>query len=195
MILELLGMSRAGKTTQKQLLKKELDSEGSDVSMIERPKIPFSKFNSLYHFHNYLVNYFGRELEKNQDRDFVIVDRGAHDRQVLLELDYQDGNLSRREYGALSSDLRRISAKTNLGFLLMVSPEESISRWESQKEKGLDFSHLNKGLPSWDNYRDLKRLHDAYLPLVDNSKIRYVNGKDSVETNLHKILGEIRNAR
>lgn len=193
--LELLGMSRAGKTTQKQMLKEEFSLRGLDAHIIQRPKVPFSKFGSLYCFHDYLADYFGEELDKNVDRDVNIVDRGANDRKILLGLDYCDGNISRQEYRELKSKLDSVSAKTDLCFLFMVSPKESISRWKAQKEAGLDFSYLNDGLPSWDNYQDLKRLHNAYVPLVGGSGVIYIDGTGAIKNNFQRIMEEIENAK
>lgn len=193
--LELLGMSRAGKTTQRQMLSERLDSEGINATTVERPKVPFSKFKSLYHFHDHLIDFFGEEITKNQDKDVIILDRGANDRSVLLSLDYQDKAVSSSEYEKLNHKLQELASEIDVGFLFMVSPEESLRRWGAQKTSGLDFSHLNKGLPLWDNYGGLKRLYDAYTTLVDKPHMQLIDGSNSIDSNFNKIFRDVQNAR
>jgi thymidylate kinase len=189
--LELLGMSRAGKTTQKQMLSERLQSKGVDSTTIERPKIPFNKFNSLYHFHDYLIDFFNEEIDKNKNKDVIILDRGGNDRGVLLNLDYKSNTISSSDYNALNSKLQELIPKIDIGFLFIVPPKESLKRWHAQKTKGLDFSHLNKGLPSWDNYRNLKTLYNAYSSLIDNQHIQPINGLDTIDSNFNKIFRSI----
>lgn len=193
--LELLGMSRAGKTTQRQMLSEKLSSEGISATTVERPKVPFSKFKSLYHFHDHLIDFFREEITKNQDKDVIILDRGANDRSVLLSLDYKDKTISSPEYEKLNRKLQELASEINTGFLFMVSPEESLKRWDAQKTSGLDFSHLNKGLPSWDNYRNLKRLHGAYATLANKPHIQLIDGSDPIDSNFNKIFRGIQDAQ
>lgn len=189
--LELLGMSRAGKTTQRKMLSERLYSERIDTTIIERPTIPFDEFKSLYHFYDYLLDFSNEEIDKNQDKDVVILDRGANDRGVILNLDYQDNLISSLEYEKLNYKLQGLVPKIDMGFLFMVPPEESLRRREAQKISGLDFSYLNHGLPLWDNYENLTRLYNSYSSLLGEPRIRFIDGLRSIDSNFNEIFGSI----
>jgi len=186
--IELLGMSRAGKTTQKNSLLEKLSQDGVSVVTLERPKIPFSEFESTYHFHDFLINYFNENTELNKDKDFIILDRGLHDRQVLLYFDYKNSSISHDEYSALSKKLKESKSYVDKGFVFMVSPEESIKRWEAQKKQGLDYSYLNEGLNTGDDLICLQGFHQSYSALLDNPALERIEGLNSIEHNLNIIL-------
>ena len=190
--IELLGMSRAGKTTQKNSLLEKLNQDGVSAVTLERPKIPFSEFKSTYHFHDFLINYFNENIESNKDKDFIILDRGLYDRQVLLDFDYKDSAISHDEYSILSKKLTEAKVHVDKGYVFMVSPEESIRRWEDQRAQGLDYSHLNKGLNAGDDLTGLQNFHQGYSALLDNPVLEKIEGLDSREYNLNKILGGLK---
>ena len=191
--IELLGMSRAGKTTQKNGLLKKLNDEGVNAITIERPKIPFSSFGSIYDFHRFLFDYLRREIDANSDKELVILDRGIHDRGVLLDFDYRLGEISGTEYRSLKRDLVSAESYIDQGFVFMVSPEESIRRWSGQVEAGMDSSYLNTGLNTGDNLRELGWMHGKYESLLANSKLQKIDGARSIEENHRQIAEAIYN--
>jgi thymidylate kinase len=190
--LELLGMSRAGKTTQKGYLLKALQQEGYGVVTLERPKIPFSEFGSVHDFHSYLIDFFDEEIEANLKADFIILDRGLYDRQVLLDFDHGIGAISEGEYHQLRQRLESVLPRVDKGLVFMLSPEESLRRWESQKTQGLDYSYLNNGLDSGDDMVGLSNLHRRYASLLDNPQLEKIDGGDLIDVNSRKIMEHIR---
>jgi len=190
--LELLGMSRAGKTTQKGYLLKVLQREGHSVTTLERPKIPFSEFGSVHDFHDYLISFFDEKIGASQNTDFVVLDRGLYDRQVLLDFDYGIGAISGGEYHKLQQRLEGVLPRVDKGLVFMISPEESLRRWDAQRAQGLDYSYLNEGLDSGDNMEGLANLHQRYSSLLDNPILKRIDGRDLTDINSRKIMEYIR---
>jgi len=191
--LELLGMSRAGKTTQRKLLQERLALEGFKATTLERPKIPFSEFNSLVDFHDFLIDFFRRGISSCDGQDFVILDRGLYDRQILLDFDYDNSSLSPEEYSRLRAKIQNNLRLIKKGYVFMVSPEESLKRWIAQREAGLDYSSLNLGLNSGDTLDGLSRLYRGYLALLKDTKLQQISGIDSKETCTESLIRGIRN--
>ena len=192
--LELLGMSRSGKTTQKKRLQDKLSEDGLNIVTLERPKIPFSEFDSLAEFHDFLINFFSEKINANQDKDVIILDRGLYDRQVLLDFDYSNFALSLQEYSQLRTKIQQSLPEISRGYVFMISPEESLMRWGAQKAQGLDYSHLNGGLNSGDTVEGLTRLYQIYQSFLYDPKLQEVEGLASKEGISRKILEGLPNA-
>jgi len=189
--LELLGMSRAGKTTQKNRLLERLSQKSMSVVTLERPKIAFSEFESLFLFHDFLIKYFNDGIKLNRYKDFIILDRGLYDRQVLLDFDYCSSTISPREYAILKQKLTEAMGQVDNGFVFMIPPEESIRRWGMQRKQGLDYSHLNNGLCTGDDLEGLRMLYQMYSLILEGPKLERIEGFNSREENLGNILKKI----
>lgn len=186
--IEFLGMSRAGKTTQKNFLYERLSNEGARVTSLGRPNISFSDFGSVAEFHWFMIEHFEEGIKSNQDSDFVILDRGFYDRQVLLDFDYANAVLSDSDYGSIKQLLSQRRGFVDRGFIFLVSPGESLKRWSAQRSEGLDYSHLNEGLDSGDNFKGLNWLYGSYSALSRERGLQVIDGLNSKEANFDKIL-------
>ena len=173
--IEIFGMSRSGKTTQINALVDTLNREELSSVVVGRPMVPFKEFSSVPSFHRHYLNHLVDAIEANRDKDFVILDRGVYDRAVLLDFDLENGSISAREYRKLRRELEQNIPKVDTGFLFMVSPEESLRRYVSQRAKGLDFSYLNTGLISGDEPKNLETLYQMYQELEGLPKIKTID--------------------
>jgi thymidylate kinase len=189
--IELFGMSRAGKTTQKNCLLNAIEREGLQVATIERPRIHFREFSSVRGFHDHYITHLNEGVERNFDKDLVVLDRGFYDRGILLEFDYGKSCLTPEDYMALQKRIKRGQSKIDKGFLFMLSPEESLERFTAQKREGLDSSHLNSGLVDGDEPRNLTTLYQKYLTLARDPKIEVIDTLKTVEEIAEEIAGSI----
>jgi thymidylate kinase len=189
--IELFGMSRAGKTTQMNTLAKSAESQGLQMAAIGRPKIPFSSFPSPAHFHNYYLGYMVRMLEQNADKDFIVLDRGFYDRVVLAGFDQERGLITAEEHAHIRGEIDKHLPRIDTGFLLLLTPEESLRRFDSQRKHGLDFSYLNVGMVNCDEPGNLAILYQKYSALVGNPRLRVIDASRSIGDVTKDIWGGI----
>lgn len=196
-VIEFFGMTRAGKTTHLRNLETYLDAVGKSYLVSARPNIKFEDTAGLEHFHElYLESILkAHEIYEHSNYDFLIYDRGPHDRRVLLELDYNEGNVSSQILEKLDEKLEQASKTVNKGLLFLVSPEESIRRLPKQQLEGLDNSHLNIGLPTFDaGITRMECVYKKYSELsLDNPKIQIIDGACSKEETFSKVLNALSN--
>ena len=190
--LELLGMSRAGKTTHKNKLVKLMDDNQIETIGLSRPKIPFSEFDSAYHFHRFLIDYYNQEIDKNKDKDLIIIDRGFYDRSILLHFDYEHGQISDSKYNLLNNELKSLRNKVDCGFVFMIDPRKSLVRLPLQRLKGRDYSYLNKGLIDGEDLKGLSRLYELYDNLLKETTLKRIEGTNPIKINSNRIIEGVR---
>src|SRR3989338_6783651 len=94
-VIELFGMSRAGKTTQIRALSDRLRKIGLNFTSF-KPKTTFRESGGLERFHiqMYRDMQTAYRLGLTTGLDFLIFDRGFNDRLVLLTRDLEDQRVS-----------------------------------------------------------------------------------------------------
>lgn len=180
--VELLGMSRAGKTTQIQEVAKAMQNAGFSMAVVGRPHVEFKTFSSATEFHHHYLRYLAKAIEHNSGKDFVVLDRGFYDRMVLARFDYENGALSSEGYRGVEASIQEHTPRVDVGLLLMLSPEESLRRFVEQKRKGLDFSYLNEGMIDCDQLAALRALHTRYQSLANNPKLNLLDATQDIST-------------
>ncbi len=186
-LVEFLGVSRAGKTSQIRNTEKRLTSQGYDVVTIHRPDVPFSDYPSLYDFHMSLAEHFSSQIAANTHRDHILLDRGFLDRQTLARFDFGRGALSEEQYAAIL-DATETGIQVTGNFFLFIVPEEvSLARLAEQARLGLDNSHLNGGL-SVEEADELKALVPLYREIQNASGLTVVDGTNNFDQNSTLIL-------
>jgi len=190
--IELLGMSRAGKTTQIEAITADLERQGLKTKVVGRPKVPFSTFGSPAEFHRHYLNYLFQNVAHAGSNDVVLLDRGFYDRVVLSQFDYEQGFLSGEEYAQIRQIVETGSALVGRGFLLLLSPEESLRRFVAQRKQGLDFSYLNKGMVDCDEPQNLEILYEKYKQLSGDPRLETIDANQSAEKTTRAILWSLK---
>jgi thymidylate kinase len=162
--IEFLGLSRAGKTTQQEALARLLESEGYRCARVSRPPIRFNECDGLEDFHVRLFDAFvgARRDAEARGCDFAIYERGFHDRLVLLGADAEQGLVSQPFYADLSRCIADQLPSVTYPILFKLTPETSLARWDEQRRRGLDNSHLCAGLDMRDTLPELRTLGERY---------------------------------
>jgi hypothetical protein len=164
-VIELFGMSRAGKTTQINLLKDYLEKEGASHIVCGRLPKKFSEVGSLERFHEESIDHILRSYETylGSQKDYLIIDRGPYDREVMIDYDI---HLNRLQPGFKDSMIAKITEGQGFvdkALLMLITPEESVRRWEGQAARGLDNSGMNSGLDPDEGIESLTYLKNSYI--------------------------------
>lgn len=162
--IEFLGLSRAGKTTQQEALARLLETEGYRCARVSRPPIKFRDCSGLEDFHVRLFDAFvkGRTDAETRGCDFALYERGFYDRAVLLEVDAEQGLVSQTFYSEMQARIAEQLPCVTYPVLFRLSPETSLARWDEQRRKGLDNSHMCVGLDMRDTLPELRFLGERY---------------------------------
>lgn len=195
MILEFLGLSRSGKSTQRNLLAGYLTSQHIPHKVLERPNVSFRQAGTAENFHRILFQHFSEGLSYGlaNPQEIVVLDRGFYDRSVLLQEDLASGSVSRDFAESLQAQILPNLGGIDHGFLFMVEPVVSLSRWDSQREEGLDSAHLNQGLTDLDTVEGLNRLHGAYTRLHEQyPHLVRIDGSQNRKLTHYRILTALR---
>ncbi len=185
-VIELLGISRSGKTTQLRLLAYELNKAGHTYTVVDRPSISYRENQNLEEWHLFYYQY----LCEAQDRflriktDYLIYDRGFCDRLALLTADYEAGFLKKTFFDLLVGSIKSNLNLIDFAFLFMLSPEQSLARMSRQHAQKLDKSSLSKGLTTRDNKKGLEFMMKIYQSLAlenPNKKWYIVDGIISIK--------------
>lgn len=196
--IELFGLSRTGKTSTLRSLERHFVSSGQRCQVIVRAPISFRDCNGLEDFHVKMASYFEQKMAEVQGSspDYILMDRGPYDREVMLQADHADGKLSSVSYGQIKGSLLRLQPKVDLPLLFMVDPVTSLARVHSQRDEGLDYSHMCAGLNTRDNVAELTNLFDRYATFQQTKpEIVRVDAYGSLEENLKLVLEKIASKR
>ena len=131
-IIEFIGMPRAGKSTQVKLLKKELEKRGSSVKVIAdrtlMKKIKISPTEVIA----YKIVFYSKVLEeffKHKKRfDYIIIDRGFRDSKIWFEVENILGHIHSKRALELGKTFEEFSQKVHKTICMMVNPDEAFQR-------------------------------------------------------------------
>ena len=167
--VELFGLSRSGKTSALRGLLEEGDQKGYKCSSIGRAPIDFKDCSSVGDFHTRMLDYFESQLDNsgNQESDFLFLDRGPYDREVMLGVDHSAGLIGNRTYETERKRSLILQQVIDLPLLFLVDPEISEQRKRAQRSEGLDYSHLCDGLETNDELEGLRKLFRSYSDFGD----------------------------
>ncbi|MBI2630249.1 hypothetical protein HYW76_04040 [Candidatus Pacearchaeota archaeon] len=166
-IIEFLGMSRAGKSTQQKILLDIFQKEGYSSVPFVRPQISFKQTGSAENFHRMFFNEMKKAYEEGNQMgiDYLLYDRGFHDRMGMLIKDTSSGIISPSFSFSLAKELGIYTPKVDYPMLFLVSPKISYVRWAQQIREGGDNSVLCEGLEPKENIAALKESYALYAAL------------------------------
>lgn len=196
--IELFGLSRTGKTSTLRSLESHFASNGQRCQVITRAPISFKDCNGLEDFHHKMALYFEQKMAEAQSSNpnYVLMDRGPYDREVMLQADHADEQLSTGFYDQTRNGLLRLQPKVDLPLLFMIDPRTSLERIPGQRDEGLDYSHMCAGLNTRDNVVELTKLFDMYARFyMTKPEIVRVDAYGSPQENLNEVLGKIASKR
>ncbi|MEK6915545.1 MAG: hypothetical protein AABW89_03325 [Nanoarchaeota archaeon] len=196
--IEIFGLSRTGKTSTLRNLEAHFGSQGQKCEVITRAPINFKDCSGLEDFHFRMASYFEQRIAEAQAKnpDYVLMDRGPYDREVMLRADNEDGELSASFYQQTSSRLERLQPLVDLPLLFMVEPATSLARIHSQRDEGLDYSYMCAGINTRDNMGELTKLFDRYAQFqIAKPEIIRVNAYGSKEETRILVLEKIASKR
>jgi len=191
-IIEFMGDGRAGKSTQVKLLANYLKEKGlrvitvSDREILNNIEVPFEK---AYEFNINQFTQLRNFIEKRQDQDIIIVDRGFTDAEVWFTMKHQMNEMTdeQRKKGLEFTDKLR-GKYFDIGFLILVEPEISLKRHQETKER-------DAGDEIWFTIEFLSALHDTYLKLSpkfkEDKNMFIIDGKKPVEETFNFIKQKI----
>jgi thymidylate kinase len=166
-VIEFLGMSRSGKTTQVQLLASVLKDAGYSCTVVGSLTKSFQESETLEQWHILMYEYLcaAQEAHFRDSTDYLIYDRGFYDRLALLIADYAGGHVSETFRDELAGAIIPRLNHVDFAFVFLLSPELSLARWSRQRAEGLDRSSLDSGLDTRDNLEGLKYMAQVYRVL------------------------------
>ena len=147
-VIEFLGQTRAGKTTQVLLLKEYLEKKGFTVAVSldrERAKavhVPPSEclaFNLV--FHSKVIDEY---YQHKGTVDFFLVDRGFADVAVWAEVLYLMKKITAEERDAYRNCWKRFRKMVDVTFYFEVPLEVLFERWKSLPAEAVDEVVMNK---------------------------------------------------
>ncbi|MBT3814146.1 deoxynucleoside kinase [Candidatus Woesearchaeota archaeon] len=146
-VIEIIGLGRAGKSTQVELLENSLKSKGYSVAIIydreraEDLKIPFTEIvgYKLVFAAKALDQYF----EHKDKVDYIIIERGWIDFKVWIEAERTQGHIVQERANQLMTTFSEYNEDVDKVICLLVDLEVAKERQEiileKQDDKFIDF--------------------------------------------------------
>lgn len=175
-VIEFLGMARAGKTTQIDLLKKHLQKQGFKVAVLTDRERASSFATSPTEGLAYTLVFFAAVIEayyKHKDKvDYLLVDRGVYDVPVWADVRRNFKEISVAENQALKNVFKRFTNFVDTVIFFENAIDSSLDRHTKTKQEVVDEVAMNK---LWltvlaNSYKKNKR---------PTKKTLRVNGQDS----------------
>src|SRR3989344_5477179 len=164
MIIEFVGLPRAGKTTL-------IDNYFSDEFIIHREAFDLVPHSiSEYHQYNlWYAKYVAAELKKAlTDGKNHVFDRGVFDRFVFAQALFEDGKLTKDELDDQQKHLKELFSSVNEVVFCDVSVDDSINRDSTPNPMTGERKFLEK---LRNNYLDLEK-HTKIIKVPTNSSVR-----------------------
>ncbi len=149
-LIEFVGMPRSGKSTQAELLKKALETQGKSVLLLTdrehmaRMKVPPQE--SLA----FALAYYGQLLDSyytyKDKADVMIIDRGWSDAAVWADVYRATKVVSEEEAGALVECFGRFARLATAVVIMRLAPETSLERHRATLHEEVDTVAMN---PEW----------------------------------------------
>jgi thymidylate kinase len=137
-IIEFLGMARAGKTTQLNLLQKYLEAKGYRVVVLTDRERGESLHTPPSESLAYLLTFFSAVIEfvfEHKDRaDYLLIDRGFADVAVWADVHVAIGNMTPEECEAVKVSFARFAEMVDKTFFFDVPVDVALERHEQGKE-------------------------------------------------------------
>lgn len=166
--IEFLGMPKAGKSTQIELVENVLkhDKKLRVRNIYEGARIcPLDKEDRLLYNSWSFHNTANRIMEaQNDDYDFILIDRGVYDHIAFTLALHRSGLLTKKEYEAQTDYFSQFESLEDSAIVLMISPEESMKRENKY--------HSFRGRVMNESF--LSALHRAYEDVIPNIKKEYI---------------------
>ncbi len=149
-LIEFVGMPRSGKTTQAELLKKTLETQGKSVILLtdreHMARLAVPPQESLA----FALSYYGQLLDSyyaHKDKtDFMIIDRGWSDVSVWAEVYRALKTVSEEEADALAECFGRFARLATAVICMRISSETSLERHRATLHERVDEVAMN---PEW----------------------------------------------
>lgn len=163
-VIEFLGMSRSGKTTQVRMLVEALSASGYSCRVVRRPDESCGESRTPEEWHRFMYEDLcaAHEAYSRDPTDFLLYDRGFYDRLALLAVDSADGHITGAFRNELTRAIKPRLAHIDFALVFSLHPELSLQRWSRQRAEGLDKSDLCSGLDTRDSLDGLKCMAQIY---------------------------------
>jgi thymidylate kinase len=192
--VEIFGISRTGKTSTLLGLVSHFEKSGESCEVIARPPIDFKSCASLEDFHDKILSYLETNIPrlKGGKPRYLLMDRGPYDREVMLDADYMDSQIGRGFYVEAKERLARLQTGIDLPLMFLITPETSLARIGTQRDEGLDYSHLCVGLNTRDTLEGLGQLYAKYVAFQkEKPKINEIHVTGNLDGTIHAVLKRI----
>ncbi|MBU2590332.1 MAG: hypothetical protein KKA65_03810 [Nanoarchaeota archaeon] len=123
MIVEFLGMPRAGKSTQTNLLKDKFNAK-----VFTDREIPFNEGETVYDFNNRYLDYLEIFFKENAKEDLILLDRGYYDCKIWPQAHYINGYMSKKERDFLFNKRDKLDINYENKIMFMVKPKIALLR-------------------------------------------------------------------
>lgn len=147
-VIEFLGMARAGKTTQINLLKKHLQKQGFKVAVLTDRERASSLATPPTEGLAYTLVFFAAVVEsyyKHKDSaDYLLVDRGIYDVPVWADVRRHFKEISRAENEALKNCFKRFTNFVDAVVFFENAIDLSLDRHTKTKHEAVDEVAMNK---------------------------------------------------
>ncbi len=187
-VIEFVGMARAGKTTQVNLLKSYLESKGFAVTVLTDRERALSLHTPPSEGLAYTLAFFVAAIETYYESlpkaDYLLIDRGFYDATVWADVHFKLGDISQEECIALQTTFKPLTKLVYKTFYFKVPINVALARHEKTEHQPVDDVAMNN---TW-----LKALEDSYeenLPTFINSTT--IDGMQDPDTVAQKIIQEI----
>lgn len=149
-LIEFVGMPRSGKTTQAELLKKELETRGKKVMMLSDRERMASLSTPPQESLAFALAFYGQLLDAyyryEGQAEVMIVDRGFSDVAVWADVYKEMKTVTDEEAAALAACYERFARLATAVVCMTVTPEISLARHSETLHEEVDSVAMN---PEW----------------------------------------------
>lgn len=149
-LIEFVGMPRSGKTTQAELLKKELETRGRSVLMLTDRERMASLSTPPQESLAFALAFYGQLLDTyyryRDQAEILIVDRGWSDAAIWADVYRSMKTVSEEEAAALSACYGRFARLATAVICMTVPSEVSLARHGETLHEQVDDVAMN---PEW----------------------------------------------
>lgn len=185
--IEFMGMPKAGKTTQMEILESNLKEKGYTVRCIyEGARVSPLDKKDYFLFNSWSFNNTTNKIleAKLYDTDYILIDRGVYDHTAFSKALRKSNRITSKEADDSISYFRHFYDIEDLVFLFAVPPEVSLRR---------EFKHKNTGFGRVLNPDFLKTLFDAYLDVENEIEKDHlvIDGTKKLKENSREMMEKI----
>ncbi len=164
--IEFLGMARAGKTTQINLLRQFLESKGKTVAVLTDRERALMVKTSVSEGLAYTLVFFSLAIEAYEEHknkiDYLLIDRGFQDVAVWADVRFALGEISAVEADALKRVFDRFAKQVDVTCYFTLPVDIALQRHEHTQQEAVDDVAMNR---KW-----LEMLSESYKKNQDHFK-------------------------